>query len=176
VNYLYDFFWAIWILALLLIIAYGAVIAFGAPFLPTLKKTQADAIKLIDLKKGQLLVDLGSGDGSVLSRAAASGLRTVGYELNPFLVIYSWLVTRRHGRKVKIVMGNFWHSDLSEVDGIFVFLIGHYMEKLDKLITSQPHKKLRVVSHAFEIPGRKAIKKQGALFLYEYPASPKRQQ
>ena len=175
-NWLYDFFWAVWILALLLIIAYGAVIAFGAPFLPTLKKTQADAIKLINLKKGQVLVDLGSGDGSVLGRAAASGLIAVGYELNPFLVVYSWLVTRRHGRRVKIVMGNFWHADLSEVDGIFVFLIGHYMEKLDKLITSQPHKKLRVVSHAFKIPGRRPVKKRGALFLYEYPASQKSKQ
>ena len=165
-----DFFWAVWVLGLLLVIAYGAVIAFGAPFLPTLKKTQADAIKLINLKEGQVLVDLGSGDGSVLGRAAASGLKAVGYELNPFLVAYSWLVTRRHGRRVKIVMGNFWHADLSEVDGIFVFLIGHYMEKLDKLITNQPHKKLRVVSHAFEIPGRKYTKKKGALFLYEYPA------
>ena len=175
-NWLYDFFWAVWILALLLIIAYGAVIAFGAPFLPTLKKTQVDAIKLIDLKKGQVLVDLGSGDGSVLGRAAASGLIAVGYELNPFLVIYSWVVTRRFGRQVKIVPGNFWHADISQADGIFVFLIGHYMEKLDKLITSQPHKKLKVVSHAFEIPRRKPTKKKGALFLYEYPASQKSKQ
>lgn len=175
-NWFYDFFWAVWILALLLIIAYGAVIAFGAPFLPTLKKTQVDAIKLIDLKKGQVLVDLGSGDGSVLGRAAASGLIAVGYELNPFLVIYSWVVTRRFGRQVKIVPGNFWHADISQADGIFVFLIGHYMEKLDKLITSQPHKKLKVVSHAFEIPRRKPTKKKGALFLYEYPASQKSKQ
>ena len=175
-NWFYDFFWAVWILALLLIIAYGAVIAFGAPFLPTLKKTQVDAIKLIDLKKGQVLVDLGSGDGSVLGRAAASGLIAVGYELNPFLVIYSWVVTRRFGRQVKIVPGNFWHADISQADGIFVFLIGHYMEKLDKLITSQPHKKLKVVSHAFEIPRRKPTKKKGALFLYEYPDSQKSKQ
>ncbi|MGA3150035.1 MAG: hypothetical protein ABSD10_00235 [Candidatus Saccharimonadales bacterium] len=175
-HWLYDFFWVVWVLALLLIIAYGAVIAFGAPFLPTLRKTRAEAIKLINLKEGQLLVDLGSGDGSVLSKAAASGLRAVGYELNPFLFIYSWIVTRRYGRRVKVVLGNFWHADISEADGIFVFLIGHYMEKLDKFITGQPHKKLKVVSHGFEIPSRTPIKKQGALFLYEYPASRQRRE
>ena len=64
--------------------------------------------------------------------------------------------------------------DLEIPDGEFVFLIGHYMEKLDKFIDGQPHKKLRVVSHAFEIPGKKPIKKRGALFLYEYPANLKK--
>jgi hypothetical protein len=168
-----DSFWVIWALAMLLLIAYASVLAFGAPYLPTLKKTQADAIKLIDLKKGQLLVDLGSGDGSVLGKAAASGLRAVGYELNPFLFVYSWFTTRRHGRQVKVVLGNFWRADISQADGIFLFLLDRYMEKFDDFINNQSHKKLRVVSHAFKIPGKKPIKKVGALFLYEYPASRK---
>ena len=168
-----DSFWVIWGLAMLLLACYAAVLAFGAPYLPTLKKTQADALKLINLKKGQLLLDLGSGDGTVLNNAAASGLRAIGYELNPFLVVISRFINRRHGRNAKTVLGNFWHADISQADGIFIFLLDSYMEKFDDFIKNQSHKKLKVVSHAFQIPGKKPVKKVGALFLYEYPASGK---
>ena len=95
-------FWAVWSLAVLLILAYGFVIPFGAPFLPTMKKDRETALDLLDLKPGQLFIDLGSGDGSLLMLAAQKGLRAEGYEINPFLWLYSWLRTRRYGRRVKV--------------------------------------------------------------------------
>lgn len=164
------FFWVVWGLAILLILAYGWVILFGAPFVPTLKKQRKQAIKLMDLKPDQLFVDLGCGDGSLLVLAAERGWQAVGYELNPFLALYAWLRTRRYGCKVKVICSNFWKADISKVDGIFIFLIGHYMAKFDDFINSQPHKKLKVVSNAFEIPGRKPVGKLGPLLVYEYPA------
>lgn len=162
------FFWTIWITGVLLVLAYGAALLFGAPYIPTLKKQQAQALDLLDLKKGQIFVDLGCGDGHILKLAAQRGLKAVGYEINPFLALYAWLRTRRHGRKVKVVWGSFWRANLKDVDGIFVFLIGHHMKRLDELISSQSHKGLKVVSHGFKIPGQKVKKKQGALFLYHY--------
>lgn len=168
-NWLYDFFWLVWGLAILLIIAYGAAMAFGAPFLPTLKPQRTQALDLLNLKPGQLFVDLGSGDGSLLVLAAQRGLRAVGYEINPFLFAYSWLRTRRHGRRVKVRLKSFWRADLSKADGVFVFLITHHMEHLDELLSSkEASKQLRVVSNSFKIPGRKVIKKSGPMFLYEY--------
>lgn len=168
-RWFYDFFWAVWILALLLIIAYGAVIAFGAPFLPTLKPQRQQALDLLNLKPGQLFVDLGSGDGTMLVLAARRGLRAVGYEINPFLFAYSWLRTRRYGRRVKVKLKSFWRADLSKADGVFVFLITHHMKHLDELLSSKKGgRKLKVVSNSFQIPGRKHLKKTGPMFLYEY--------
>ena len=162
-------FWAVWSLAVLLILTYGFVIPFGAPFLPTMKKDREAALDLLDLKPGQLFIDLGSGDGSLLVLAAQRGLRVEGYEINPFLWLYSWGRTRRYGRKVKVRLKSFWRADLSEVDGVFVFLITKHMERLSKLINKRSSRKpLKVVSHAFEIPGRKPSQKVGALFLYIY--------
>ena len=167
-------FWIIWILALLLIIAYGAVIAFGAPFLPTLKAQRKEALDLLDLKPGQTLVDLGSGDGIMLVLAAKRGLKAEGYEINPFLFLYSWLRTRRYGRQVKIHLKSFWRADLSQADGVFVFLITHYMKRLDRLLSNrQGSKPLKVVSNSFAIPGRTHSKKPGAMYLYQYPAKGK---
>ena len=162
-------FWAVWSLAVLLILAYGFVIPFGAPFLPTMKKDREAALDLLDLKPEQLFIDLGSGDGSLLVLAAQKGLRAEGYEINPSLWLYSWLRTRRYGRRVKVRLKSFWRADLNEADGVFVFLITKHMKRLAKLINLRSGgKPLKVVSHAFEIPGRKHSQKVGALFLYIY--------
>ena len=171
-----DFFWAVWFLAVALVLAYGFVIPFGAPFLPTMKKQRQAALDLLDLKPGQVFVDLGSGDGSLLVLAAQHDLKAVGYEINPFLWAYSWLRTRRFGRRVRVKFKSFWRADLSQADGVFVFLITHHMERFDKYLKQQAtlrlgsgqEKPLRVVSHAFKIPGQTHAKKLGALFLYIY--------
>ena len=168
-NFFWIGFWVIWVTGLFMILTYGWVIFFGAPYIPTLKKQQRQAIKLINLKKGQVFVDLGCGDGGLLILAAERGWKVIGYELNPFLALVAWARTRRFGRQVKVKFGSFWRADLSSADGVFVFLIGHYMAKLDSLISNQPHKRLKVVSNAFAIPRRKLIKKRGAMFLYQYP-------
>jgi hypothetical protein len=166
---LWWFFWIVWSLAVLIILAYAFVLPFGAPFLPTFKKQGSNALDLLGLKPGQTFVDLGSGDGRLLSLAASRGLQAVGYELNPFLAAYSWLVTRRHGNRVKVRLGSFWRADLSKADGVFVFLIGHHMKRLDSLMSQfSKDRPIKLVSNSFKIPGKKPISKQGPLFLYIY--------
>lgn len=149
-----------------LLVAFTFVVAFGAPFLPTLKPKVDTALDLIDLKKGQTLLELGSGDGRVLRAAAQRGLNVVGYELNPLLVVYSRLLTWRYRRQVTVVWGNFWRRDLSEADGIFVFLLQPYMEKLDKKIAAECRKGTKLVSFAFHIDSRRAVRERDGVFLY----------
>ena len=162
-------FWAVWIIGVLLVIAYAAVMPFGAIYLPTIKAQRQKALDLLNLKPGQTFVDLGSGDGSMLILAAERGLNAVGYELNPFLVMFSWLRTRRFGRRVKVRQGNFWHADISDADGVFVFLITHKMKQLDRFMKQQAKaKKIKIVSNSFEIPGKKPLKKTGTMLLYIY--------
>lgn len=165
-------FWVVWALGLLLVLAYAFVLPFGAPYLPTLKKQSSDALDLLDLKPGQIFVDLGCGDGRLLTLAASRGLHAVGYELNPFLALYAWARTRRHGRRVKVIWGNFWQADLSNTDGVFVFLIGHFMKRLDNLLSQySTNRQIKLVSHAFKIPGKRPRAKNGALYLYIYKGS-----
>ncbi len=162
-------FWAVWIVGVLLVIAYAAVMPFGAIYLPTIKAQRQKALDLLDLKPGQTFVDLGSGDGSMLILAAERGLKAIGYELNPFLVIFTWLRTRRFGRRVKVRQGNFWHADISRADGVFVFLISHKMKQLDSFMKEQSKtKKIKIVSNSFEIPTMKKLKQSGTMMLYAY--------
>ena len=144
------------------------VIAFGAPFLPTLKPKLSIALELAQLKKGQTLLELGSGDGRVLKAAARAGYNVVGYELNPLLVVYSRFSTIRYRKQVQIVWGNYWKKTWPDADAIFVFLLQPYMEKLDARITKDCKKGTRLVSFAFTIQSKKPNKEKDGLYLYVY--------
>lgn len=159
------FFW----IATAVLMLFGFVVLFGAPYLPTLSAQQESVFEVLGLKPGQVFYDLGSGDGRMLKAAAKRGYVAVGYEINPILAMYSWLSTRRYGKQVKIVCGNFWRADLADADGIFVFLLAKYMSRLDKKL-SQQHKKgkLKLASYSFAIPGKKMSAKKGPIYLYKY--------
>ena len=157
----------LYIVAGLVILAFGFVLLFGAPYLPILRPQLVAAMDLVDLKPGQHLLELGCGDGKVLIAAAERGLQATGYELNPILAVIAWLRTRRYKGQVRVVWGNFWNVTLPPAEGVFVFLLPKYMTKLDKKITQEISDPVKLVSFAFEIPGKKATKKEG-VFLYHY--------
>lgn len=164
---------AIGILVIVLILIFFVfvfVIIFGAPYVPTLKSQRQTALDLLDLKKGQTLYELGSGDGSLLIEAAERGLRAIGWELNPFLVLIARWRARRWRSQVKVVWGNFWSADFAKADGVFVFQMDRSMKRLEaKIKNDAPGKKIKIASHAFQIPGKKPLKKQNAVLLYLLP-------
>jgi SAM-dependent methyltransferase len=167
-SVLYAFFWIVWGGAILLIFAYGFVLLFGAPYFPSLKPHMAAALKLLDLKEGQIVYDLGCGDGRFLKAAAKAGHKSVGYELNPFVFAYAWLTTRRYGRRVKVKFGNFWKADISKADAVFVFLLDKYMPQLDAKLKNEGKEGLKLASHTFKIPGKKPTAQNYGVYLYKY--------
>jgi SAM-dependent methyltransferase len=150
---------------LLLALAFGGVLLRGAPDVPTLDAQGRAALDVLDLKPGQTLLELGSGDGKMLVLAAQAGLNVVGIELNPFLVAVSWLRTRRYRRQVRVIWGDFWQLRWPECDGVFVFLLDRFMPKLDARM-----RKVRrpLASFAFKMPGRKPDAEKLGVFLYRY--------
>jgi hypothetical protein len=165
--------WLILVISLILI-TFSGVLLFGAPYLPTLKKQQKEALDLLSLKPGQVLIELGSGDGCILKEAARRGITAIGYEINPLLVVYGKISCWPVRKLVKIHWRNFWHISISPADGIYTFLLDRYMPKLDRKIESEIEKPLKLVSNTFELPGRKPIKKQSGLMLYHFNMSDKK--
>jgi SAM-dependent methyltransferase len=148
-----------------LAVAFGGVLLFGAPYVPTLDSSAKAALELLDLRPGQTLLELGSGDGKMLVVAAQAGLNVVGIELNPLLVAVSWVRTRRYRKQVRIVWGNFWQTDWPECDAVYVFLLDRFMPKLDRRM-----QKLRkpLASLAFQIPDRKPDAEKSGVYVYRY--------
>jgi SAM-dependent methyltransferase len=148
-----------------LLLAFGGVILRGAPYVPTLDPQARAALELLDLKPGQTLLELGSGDGKILVVAARAGLYVVGIELNPFLVAVSRLRTWRYRKQVRIIWGDFWMVDWPECDGVFSFLLGRFMPRLDQRMQTL---KKPLASFAFKIPDRTIAAEKAGVFLYKY--------
>jgi SAM-dependent methyltransferase len=156
------------VIALLLLFCFSFVLLFGAPYLPTMKKQRQQALDLLDLKNNQLLIELGCGDGRLLRAAAKRGIRSIGYELNPILVAVAKVNNYKNRKLVIIKWANYWNANLPNCDGMYVFLLDRYMQKLDTKLKQAKLKKFKLVSYAFRVPNRKYTKKLGALYLYKY--------
>lgn len=150
------------------VLLFGFVVMFGAPYLPVLSTQKEEALDMLALRPGQTMLELGCGDGRVLRAAAQRGINGVGYELNPLLVIIARITTWKYRRQVKVIWGNYWTASWPQAEGIFVFLLQKYMQKLDKKITQECGKNVKLVSFAFQIPSKKPVKTHNGLYLYNY--------
>ncbi len=158
----------LFLLVVLLVLIFGFVVFFGAPFLPTLKAKNQDIFELLDLKAGQTLLELGSGDGRILRAAAERDIQAIGYELNPILVLWSRLKNWKYRKLITVHWGNYWRVKIPKTEAIYVFLLEKYMKKLDNKITQEAGKNVKLVSFAFKIPDRKVDRELKGLFLYIY--------
>lgn len=159
------------VVLLIILVIFGCfamVIFFGAPYVPTLKQQQKEALDLLDLKTGQSLLELGSGDGRFLRATAKRGIKAIGYELNPILYLISLIATYQYRHLIKVHLANYWMAGWPKTDGMYVFLTQNHMAKLNKKVIQMNAHDIKVVSYAAQIPGRKAVKRQGAMFLYKY--------
>jgi len=57
------------------------------PFVPTPQEVVEGMLELAQVKKGDVVYDLGSGDGRIVITAAKKyGVRAVGFEIDPDLI------------------------------------------------------------------------------------------
>ena len=159
----------IWIALLLLLIPFGLVPFFGAPYVPSKSRTLIPFLKELKVKKGQTLLDIGSGDGTVLKHAAKElGLKTHGIELNPFLVTVTRLRLFSIRKQATVQFGDLWAADLPDVDVIYAFIMPKYMKRLEEKIQSSVTKKTLVVTYSFEFPGRKPFQEKDGFKAYHF--------
>ena len=156
------------LLAAVSVILFGFVVFFGAPYLPSLKPQINAALDLLDLRPGEVMLEIGSGDGRVALAAAKRGWKVVGYELNPVLVLISYVYTWKYRSQITIKWGNAFYADWPQAQGIYIFGLPKIMEKLHTKITQTQHSSTRLVSFSFEIPGMTPTLKKEGIFVYEY--------
>jgi len=165
---------ALYIIGAVLFLSWLAIVFVGAPYVPTRTRDLRPILKAAGLKKGDLIVDLGSGDGRLLIEAARSGYRAVGYELNPFLVLLTWWRIRRYRELADVRMVDFWKTDLPEdTKAVFVFLAAPFMKRLAIVLENEAKNlghDLVLVSYGFELPDRKPTRVTGSLMVYRFKA------
>jgi len=128
-----------WCLVLLVMIILGLLWLYGmfavkAPFVPLPAAILATLVNMIKLQPGDVLYDLGSGDGRILLSLAKNHPQTkfVGIEKGPIPFLISkanWLFKGRPAN-VKFVRGDFFRQDLKPASHIFTYLFPEVMVKL----------------------------------------------
>lgn len=127
------------------VVLFGFVVAFGAPYVPSLRGEVRSAFRdLYPLGSDDLVVDLGAGDGVVLQEAVRRGARGVGYEINPLLVLTANLRLRG---QATVRMRNMWAVDLpQDTSLVYVFSVTRDSKRLGRYLQHQADKRGSVVT------------------------------
>ncbi|MCW4045688.1 MAG: methyltransferase domain-containing protein [Candidatus Bathyarchaeota archaeon] len=129
---------------------------FIAPFVPSPVQVIQRMLQLADLKPGEVLFDLGAGDGrSVIMAAKTFRARAVGVELREDLAKKALSAIRENGLsdRVTIVNGDMFTVNLTSADVVFLYLTTSANEKIRPKLESELKPGVRVVSHDYEIVG-----------------------
>ena len=149
------------------ILLFAGIVFLGAPYVPTKRSQIIAALDLLDLEAGQTLLELGAGDGRVAKAAAQRGIRVVGYELNPVLLLVAKISTWQYRDLVTIHWRNYLHTRWPKAEGIFIFSGDPYMARLNKKITKcAPDAK--VASFAFKFAEQELSGSREGIYLYDY--------
>lgn len=151
----------LYILFLVLNLAFALLLFFfcvafitGAPYVPSSRQASRKMIELAHIKRGDRIYDLGSGDGKLLFLAAQQGAVATGYEINPYLVLFTKIRTyfSPYRKNIHVHWKNFWHADIGDADAVFVYLIAWKMERLETLLRQRLKPGTRVISNSFIFP------------------------
>lgn len=159
-------FWLVTIIVLSL----GWVVFRGAPYVPSQNRYIKRAFtQLYPLSSKDVLVDVGSGDGVVLRRAAFYGAHAIGYELNPLLVVISRFLSRSYGL-VSIELADFWTTELPiDTTVVYAFLVTRDVKKMIAKMQTEAtrlNRSLYFISYGNVLPSMMAEKTLDAYGLY----------
>jgi precorrin-6B methylase 2 len=125
-----------------------------APFDPSPQAVVERMLALAEIKKGDVVYDLGSGDGRVVITAAKKyGVRAVGYEIDPGLVKLARENVRKEGlgKLVEIRQQDFMTADLSPASVVTLYLSSDGNLALKPALMNQLKPGARIVSYAFDM-------------------------
>lgn len=130
-----------------------------APYVVSPQQIVDRMLELADLKPGETLYDLGSGDGRVLITAVQRfRAKAVGIEISDRLVDSTNDRIRRYGlqSQARVIHGDFMKMDLSPADVVTIYLATDSNEILRPNLEKYLKDGSRVVSHDYAVPGWKA--------------------
>ena len=165
-----------------LLFAFSLVSVFpitqGAMFHPSARVRVRTFLDHVPMKAGELLIDIGCGDGRVLRAAKRRyGVRALGFEVNP--LAYALARLRTIGMEgIEVRLRNFWNVDIGDADVVFCYLFPDVMGRLAQKLVRELRPGTRVISCNFPLPGwrhRELLYPESSLhadpiYLYQIPA------
>jgi len=126
----------------------------GGPFVPTPQNVVDAMLQIADVKRDDVLIDLGSGDGRIVITAAQKfGTRGFGVDIDPVNVSNARAEAERAGvsERATFSVGDLFNTDLTKASVITLYLLPEANLKLRPLLFRQLKPGARVVSHDFDM-------------------------
>src|SRR4249920_2457415 len=123
-------------------------------YVPTPYEVVDEMLKLAGVKKGDVLYDLGSGDGRIpVTAAKRFGVRAVGIDIDPERIREANENARRNGVTdlVKFRQEDLFKADFREATVVTLYLLPDLNVKLRPKLWAELKPGTRIVSHQFEM-------------------------
>jgi len=164
---------------------------FGSPYVIADRKVITYALKLADLKKGEIFYDLGCGNGDTLIEAVRLGAKAIGFEISPFYFlwakfrififkkIYHFLrwsgksdINYRYRPTIEVKFQNINKVDLKKADVVYCYLLPELIEKMRIKFKKTLKRDARLISIGFpirDLPSANQGKiKKHSIYLYRF--------
>lgn len=166
---------------ILLPIAYFSVLGFllwivwpifiGAIFLPTPPDVVEKMLALAEVKEGDVLYDIGSGDGRIILEAAEKhGAYAVGVEADPIRVLWSRIRIRRSPacEKLRVIWGDFFKTNVANATVVTIYQGESINNRLKEKFENELKPGTRIVSYSFKFQGWEPKMKHPETDIYLY--------
>jgi precorrin-6B methylase 2 len=124
-------------------------------FVPTPQEVVEAMLKVAKMRKGDVLYDLGSGDGRIpITAAQKYGIaRGVGIDINPERIqeANENLAKAGVGDRVRFINADLFESNLSEATVVTLYLLPALNLKLLPKLLKETKPGTRIVSHSFDM-------------------------
>lgn len=148
-------------------------------YLPTPQDLVEDMLRLADVKRGDVLYDLGSGDGRIPVTAARKyGIRAVGIDIDPERIREAHANAKRKGvaKLVTFRQQDLFAADFREATVVTLYLLPDLNLKLRPQLLRQLRPGTRVVSHQFDMgdwkPDKTLESNGRTVYFWVIPARP----
>jgi precorrin-6B methylase 2 len=157
------------------------------PFVPTPEPVVRRMLALAEVKAGELVYDLGAGDGRIISSAVKDfDAKAIGIELHEsrYEAITKRIEREHLGNSAGVIRGDFLSVNLSHADVVTLYLLTSVNSMIKPKLERELKAGARVVSHDFPIHGwiplyvenvRDKFSNSHLVYLYQVPKSVKHQ-
>jgi len=131
-------------------------------FVPTPQDVVDDMLRLANVQKGDVLYDLGSGDGRIAITAAKKyGIKATGIDIDPDRIREANENAKKAGVTdlVQFRQENLFSADFKDASVITLYLLPDLNVKLRPKLWNELKPGTRIVSHQFEMGSWKPEKK-----------------
>lgn len=143
-------------------------------------RTRPEVVKLMidmaEVRPGDRVLDLGTGDGRLLLAAVERGTTGLGVDIDPVLVAEARTEAERRGlsARARFRVEDLFRTPLGDADVLAMFLLPEVNLRLRSRILSEMRPGARVVSHAFDMgdwrPDARGRAGGARVYLWRVPA------